>query len=297
MDKIKNIQKRYFAKNNSQFIVETSLYILKEAYINDEHFNALKVKFGYAVTCHKAQGGEWDKVILNCKHSSKGLNSEYFRWLYTGITRTKENLFLINTPNIDIKMISTIAPVKKEEMGNIQENLLLFLNDLLNPLGIKVDSINEINNGFNIVFSKESEATQVGIYYKKDNKISSINKSRKSSDLQNEICNILERLKGISLNQREEKEISNTEKITFDEKFLEDFYNYINSKIKNEKIEIEIIPMKSEFQNRYKFVGDNKVAYIDFYHKKNKQFKKYTPLGTMSDNEFLNSICELIGKI
>jgi superfamily I DNA/RNA helicase len=297
MYKIKNIQKRYFAKNNSQFIVETSLYILKEAYINDEHFNALKVKFGYAVTCHKAQGGEWDKVILNCKHSSKGLNSEYFRWLYTGITRTKENLFLINTPNIDIKMISTIAPVKKEEMGNIQENLLLFLNDLLNPLGIKVDSINEINNGFNIVFSKESEATQVGIYYKKDNKISSINKSGKSSDLQNEICNILEKLKGTNLNQREEKESGNTEKITFDEKFLEDFYNRIVSIVSKDNICVEI-EITRQYLQRYKFTKGDKTAFIDFHYNGRKQFKRYTPQTGMSlDNDFLNSICELIGKI
>jgi hypothetical protein len=297
LEKIKNFQKRYFAKDHSQHIVQTSIEVLKKAFITDEYFNALQVKFGYAITCHKAQGGEWNKIILNCKHSSKGLNSEYFRWLYTGITRTKEDLFLLNMPNIDIKMTSTIAPVKKEEMGNIQENISILINDLLNPLGIKVDSINEINNGFNIVFSKGSEATQVIIYYKKDNKISSINKSGKSSDLQNEICNILEKLKGTNLNQREEKESGNTEKITFDEKFLEDFYNRIVSIVSKDNICVEI-EITRQYLQRYKFTKGDKTAFIDFHYNGRKQFKRYTPQTGMSlDNDFLNSICELIGKI
>ncbi len=67
----------------------------------DPFLNALKVKFGYAITCHKAQGSEWDRVYVDCKHSSKNkLNEQYFRWLYTAITRAQQELVLINPPQI-----------------------------------------------------------------------------------------------------------------------------------------------------------------------------------------------------
>ena len=71
----------------------------KDALRSDKYFNALRIKFGYAVTCHKAQGGEWKNTFLNCKTSMGYFNSSYFRWLYTGITRASENLFTIDEPH------------------------------------------------------------------------------------------------------------------------------------------------------------------------------------------------------
>ena len=66
----------------------------------DPFFNALRVKFGYALTCHKAQGGEWDHVYVNAL-SPGGYNHEgYFRWLYTAITRARLSLSIINMPSV-----------------------------------------------------------------------------------------------------------------------------------------------------------------------------------------------------
>jgi exodeoxyribonuclease-5 len=62
-------------------------------------FNALQIKFAYAVTCHKAQGGQWKAVFIDLgffKHEM--LNIEYLRWLYTAITRATEKLYLVNFP-------------------------------------------------------------------------------------------------------------------------------------------------------------------------------------------------------
>jgi exodeoxyribonuclease V len=63
----------------------------------DGFFNALQVKFAYAVTCHKAQGGQWPCVFVEQGYlTDEMLNVEYLRWLYTAITRASEKLYLVN---------------------------------------------------------------------------------------------------------------------------------------------------------------------------------------------------------
>ncbi len=61
------------------------------------HFNALQVKFAYAVTCHKSQGGQWPVVFIDQGYlTDEMMNKEYLRWLYTAITRAQEKVFLLN---------------------------------------------------------------------------------------------------------------------------------------------------------------------------------------------------------
>jgi exodeoxyribonuclease-5 len=63
----------------------------------DGFFNALQVKFSYAVTCHKAQGGQWPCVFVEQGYlTDEMLNVEYLRWLYTGMTRASKKLYLVN---------------------------------------------------------------------------------------------------------------------------------------------------------------------------------------------------------
>jgi len=69
----------------------------KQALKNDPFFNALKVKFGYAITCHKAQGGEWDKVFVDYQ-GRVSLKNHPLRWCYTATTRGINTVFSINTP-------------------------------------------------------------------------------------------------------------------------------------------------------------------------------------------------------
>ncbi|RMG84587.1 MAG: hypothetical protein D6714_07605 [Bacteroidetes bacterium] len=61
----------------------------------DDYLNALRAKFGYAVTCHKAQGGEWPNVFVNLSETLRMLHPEIrFRWLYTAVTRAQKALFI-----------------------------------------------------------------------------------------------------------------------------------------------------------------------------------------------------------
>ena len=64
---------------------------------NDPYLNALQVKFAYALTCHKSQGGQWDAVFVDQGYlTEEMIDWEYIRWLYTAITRATKELFLVN---------------------------------------------------------------------------------------------------------------------------------------------------------------------------------------------------------
>ncbi|MEY3678109.1 MAG: hypothetical protein RI924_250 [Bacteroidota bacterium] len=63
----------------------------------DPYYNALQIKFAYAVTCHKAQGGQWDAVFIDQGYlTEEMINTEFLRWLYTAMTRSTQELFLVN---------------------------------------------------------------------------------------------------------------------------------------------------------------------------------------------------------
>ncbi|HEY0770245.1 MAG TPA: ATP-dependent helicase, partial [Sphingobacteriaceae bacterium] len=63
----------------------------------DQFYNALQIKFAFAVTCHKAQGGQWDAVFIDQGFLTEEMvNTELLRWLYTGITRATKELFFVN---------------------------------------------------------------------------------------------------------------------------------------------------------------------------------------------------------
>jgi ATP-dependent exoDNAse (exonuclease V) alpha subunit len=62
---------------------------------SNEYFNALQVKFSYAITCHKSQGGQWNTVFIEQPYLPDGITVDYVRWLYTAITRAKDKLYLI----------------------------------------------------------------------------------------------------------------------------------------------------------------------------------------------------------
>ncbi|WP_437399993.1 ATP-dependent DNA helicase [Flagellimonas lutimaris] len=62
---------------------------------NNRFFNALQVKFSYAITCHKSQGGQWDTVFVEQPYLPNGVDKDYLRWLYTAVTRAERQLYLI----------------------------------------------------------------------------------------------------------------------------------------------------------------------------------------------------------
>lgn len=87
---------------------------------HDPYFNALKVKYGYAITCHKSQGGEWNQVFVDYTRRS-GLDDHALRWCYTATTRARQTLYVINEPNITcftkLRVMADIVKIAKTPKG------------------------------------------------------------------------------------------------------------------------------------------------------------------------------------
>lgn len=77
------------------YVSEKSKYKKFLAVKNNKYFNALQVKFSYAITCHKSQGGQWNTVFVEQPYLPNGIDKEYLRWLYTAVTRARQKLYLI----------------------------------------------------------------------------------------------------------------------------------------------------------------------------------------------------------
>lgn len=83
-----------------------------EALLNDEYYNAIRAKYGYAVTGHKCQGGEWGKVFVDYTGRT-GLDDDSLRWAYTATTRAQKTLYVTNLPHI--------TPFSKFRIESIQK--------------------------------------------------------------------------------------------------------------------------------------------------------------------------------
>ncbi len=90
-------QKTLYLSVAEDYPDEPSKRKVAEKISTDPYYNALQVKFAYAVTCHKAQGGQWKSVFLDQGYfTEEMLSLDYLRWLYTAFTRASEKLYLVN---------------------------------------------------------------------------------------------------------------------------------------------------------------------------------------------------------
>jgi exodeoxyribonuclease-5 len=90
-------QKTLYLSVAEDYPDESSKRKVADKISTDPYYNALQVKFAYAVTCHKAQGGQWKSVFLDQGYfTDEMLSLDYLRWLYTAFTRASEKLYLVN---------------------------------------------------------------------------------------------------------------------------------------------------------------------------------------------------------
>ena len=100
----------------------------KDALKNDLFFNALRVKYGYAITCHKSQGGEWDTTFVDY-YGRTGLNNDALRWSYTATTRAVNKCYAANAPyttrfsNFQVSAIGAVSKMPNETFS--LKNVLL----------------------------------------------------------------------------------------------------------------------------------------------------------------------------
>jgi exodeoxyribonuclease-5 len=95
----RNRMKELFFAVEQDYLHEKNKNKRYELILKNPYFNALQVKYAYAITCHKSQGGQWAHVYIDQGFiDPESINKEYHRWLYTAITRASEKLYLVNFP-------------------------------------------------------------------------------------------------------------------------------------------------------------------------------------------------------
>ena len=93
----------------------------KELLLHDPYYNSVACKYGYAVTCHKAQGGEWDNVFVDMSRFGGTANEDYFRWAYTALTRSSKQVWHHRSPDFDYISGIVVEPIQKS--GNIKVSI------------------------------------------------------------------------------------------------------------------------------------------------------------------------------
>jgi tRNA A37 threonylcarbamoyladenosine biosynthesis protein TsaE len=269
----------------------------KDALKNDPYFNALKIKFGYAITCHKAQGSEWKNVFLNCKTHQSVLSQSYFRWIYTALTRTSEKLFTFNEPHFTPftkmqqrnehipKIIETnlnAINIDESSLTTLSESIVdaiyLEARKLLNQSNINIKDVTHNQYCEQYTLEYNNEFCRVKLNYNGKNKITKISSIE---------TNTLAKLAEISLKSLENKtmflnnEIENKNEFIFNEDFLEDYYKAILKVMGENNIEITNIE-HFNYLERYEFKHNNEISIIDFYYNGKKQFTRSQPQNNSS---------------
>lgn len=266
----------------------------KDALRSDKYFNSLRIKFGYAITCHKAQGGEWTNTFLNCKTSMGYFNSSYFRWLYTGITRAKENLFTLDEPHFSIA--SNIQPPKIENIKpredilalnteiaeielpfdfsnqtNFVKHIYLTISECLKDENVNISDIRHTNYLEHYTFSQGNEIAIFKIHYNGQNKITRIEKPTNSTDFIESVYSKLANLQNKTIIIAE-PEITETE-FEFEQAFQKEFYENLKAKLEPFNFQIAKIEHK-QYHEIYEIKKNGFTATYKFWYDGKFKFKK-----------------------
>ena len=284
----------------------------KHALKTDPYFNALRLKFGYAITCHKAQGSEWNHVFVKCKSHQSQLTADYFRWLYTAITRTAQTLYLLDPPNLQpwtgIELVSNPAlempsagmtrdtppaaavlplqpslSVSQQEYGTFgipasAPFLLSVLEEvrkLIDGKGIAIEDIFHHQWQESYHFKRDAETARIDIAYSARSKITGVATNR-LGDLGAELAALLAQLKGQPLFAGGGSTVAGAH---FSKQFLNDFHEMVLSLCGDSGIGVQKV-VEQLWAQRYYFSRDSEVAVYDVWYNGRDQFTKCQPLIT-----------------
>jgi hypothetical protein len=291
----------------------------KDTLREDPYFNAMRLKFGYAITCHKAQGSEWNNVFVNCKTHQNTLSADYFKWLYTAITRTQTKLFTISEPHRSNKPVFPQGPKPKVSKNT---NVVPVMSDIDKSSGM--DDVTGLDNSdpfrtklfsevqsslikhqYKIieanakpyreqyVFTLKDDFYRVDITYNGKNKITNI-MLPEPSEVTNKVKEILMPLKGMVIFSDEPSTEAAIDDNSFLEPFLSEFYQVINKVLTSFEIIIHNIEHHDWFE-RYTFTRGSERAAIDFYFNRKKQFGAVNIYKNgCSDLDFANEINDIL---
>ena len=261
--------------------VKRSSKEFRELLQNDSYVNCLLIKYGYAITCHKAQGGEWPYVYFDFRHKSS-FSSDYFRFCYTGITRAKKVLYAINPPHSGLVNDQSDVELEEDETKTTQSNLIIteetieetlvnLINERISHLNIKYE-IEIKNYRIRMKYILNSKPNYTDILYKKGGTITSVQSNSVSES--NTMFHELKIFEGTKLQMNESKNIDNP--------FLLQLSEDIHQRIDPHKIKIKNVEHR-DYQQRYFFSDTNQSCSINiYYNDKNRVTSMFPHIGSKS---------------
>ncbi|MBP5543398.1 MAG: AAA family ATPase [Kiritimatiellae bacterium] len=171
------LRKKYpdFRKDRSKKLFWDKL--VKEKMAELPWLRAPIVKFGYAVTGHKSQGGEWNYVWADYNCGLNLMSSYFFRWAYTVTTRAKEHLFVANSPHIDALsnvFASNKSYDKAVEVDTCVQRTSSAIDEVIRSIGLTLGQIEELSSRYRIHVQGKDKTGYVDVIYRKNAMITHI---------------------------------------------------------------------------------------------------------------------------
>lgn len=276
-------------------------------YRADPFVNALRVKYGYAVTCHKAQGGEWPTVFVDYYRGGSQYTEEYFRWAYTATTRAKNSLYVLNAPNRSVLTVAQpitvdaqasladVVVLKNEEL-NAKESLMeRVLQESVCGAGFVINETLRHSYRTYYFVIKENETLRLEINYSGNNVITSIVITPTSSahrlSLHEAVCPLIgKRLIGINGAKSEVAPQTETAlkgmQATFDQA--------LRVKAMVEQVVVSHVRQLTDYQLRYTFMRQGHECVVDYSLNKRGVVTDVRPLnGRTTDKILLDAVLTL----
>lgn len=263
----------------------------KEALKNDKYFNALQAKYGYAITCHKSQGGEWENVIVDFKVFLGKTTSGFYRWAYTSITRSQKNLFCIDAPTFNalsryvIKDIQVLTKFDSNQYYLPSDENVSFLEYRLNRIK---DACSEQD----IACEAQIHSNQIAISFKQDKNTGSVQLWFGKKGFTKNTFNDFQDEPFKELIQTILQESLYVKEITFNPRFefQKDLHQFLMEVFLEEGACITNI-IQNEWFDRYYILSSSDCAYIDFHFKKEHFYSYAQPHSLLGkDDVILNNV-------
>lgn len=282
---------------------------------DDPFFNALRVKFGYALTCHKAQGSEWPHAFVSCAAMGNPLTAENFRWLYTALTRTSHRLYLLDPPRLEvgagISIVgnSTVAlatpsaaptregptptqPIEPSQetvgnadsaaspvIGNLSTVILGRVRAQLAGTGIEIEGVEHNQYQEAYYFRRDEAQERINICYDGTSRITRI-LAVKDGPLSAELLPNLSALIGWSASPHitpmaSEPAVGAQQ---FSKPFLDEFHWKLLALASERGIDVTGV-REMQWCQRYSFTAGGEAAEVDIYYNGKGVFRKCQPVG------------------
>lgn len=269
----------------------------QEALLGDPYFNALQIKFGYAITCHKAQGGEWPHVLVDFDIAQGQTNENYFRWAYTAITRAKEHLYAINAPYQTAFSTMSIAelPVERSHSPQMDEEAIRTdirrrVETVLQGTDIHINAKQHHSYQEVYTFVHHNQHCTVDIWFKKTGQISRVLPRQKDSDLAKIL---IERLTALAKPKSPAPQSKSTTSSAPPD-LLQQLRHRIETVIATRDIKITRVKSHN-FQESYFFQKDGQLVQFDFFYNGKGQFTTIQPHRSAANYpELLSELTELL---